>query len=363
MPIVDFARYCAMLDSALEGRYAYPAVNVLQMDTLNAAIEGFAAARSDGIIQISVAAGVCASGKAADPVLGAISLAEHAHRIAAKHDVGIAVHSDHCPTQKVDSFLRPLIAETARRRARGEANLFQSHMYDGSALPLKENLRRSVELLQLCRENDLILEVEAGVVGGEEDGIRGAVQVPALTSGRPSVGAVARSGDRPQRERLYTTPEDMLDVYETLSAVEGARFLLAATFGNVHGVYKPGRVQLRPAILKAGQDAVMAKHGPRARMHLVFHGGSGTPEAEIRETIEYGVVKMNIHTDTQYAFTRAVADFMFKHYDGVLRIDGEVGVKQQYLASTWLEAGRDAMAARVVEACRILGSAGRSMGQ
>ncbi|MBP8129532.1 MAG: class II fructose-bisphosphate aldolase [Candidatus Hydrogenedentes bacterium] len=339
MPVVDHAAYCGMLDRALTGRFACPAINVLQVDTLNAAIEGFAAADSPGIVQVSLAAGRCASGRINDAVLGAVSLAEHAHRIAARYAVPIAVHTDHCPTEKVDEFLRPLIAETARRRARGEPNLFQSHMYDGSGLPLKENLKHAVELLRLCRDNEIILEVEAGVVGGEEDGIRGA-------------GAA--------NKQLYTTPEDMLKVYETLSEVEGARFMLAATFGNVHGVYKPGHVQLRPEILRAGQQAVMAKHGPDARMWLVFHGGSGTSGAEIRQTIEYGVVKMNVHTDTQYAFSRAVADFMFKHYDGVMRIDGEVGVKQDYLASTWLEKGREAMAARVVEACRVLGSAGRS---
>ncbi len=328
-----------MLDKALAEGYAYPAINVLQLDTLNAAIEGFAEAHSDGIIQISVAAGALSSGKANDPVLGAITLAEHAHRLAAKYPVHIAVHSDHCPTAKVDAFLKPLIAETARRRATGLPNLFHSHMYDGSDLPLRENLKHALDLLRLCRENDIILEVEAGVVGGEEDGIRGASDA-----------------------RLYTTPEDMLLVYETLRPVEGGRFMLAATFGNVHGVYKPGHVRLKPSILKAGQDALIKKYGEAARFWLVFHGGSGTTMEEIRETVSYGVVKMNIHTDTQYAFTRAVADHMFKHYDGVLRIDGEVGVKQHYLASAWLEKGRTAMAARVVEACQTLGSAGKSIG-
>lgn len=338
MPVADFATYCRMLDRALAEHFAYPAINVLQTDTLNAAVEGFAAAQSDGIVQISIAAGRCTSGKADDPVLGAITLAEHAHRLAAKCDVTIAVHSDHCPTAKVDSFLKPLIAETARRRAAGLPNLFQSHMYDGSDLPLKENLRNAVELLQMCRDNEIILEVEAGVVGGEEDGLRG-----------PS-GA---------NKKLYTTPEDMLEVYETLSRVEGARFMLAATFGNVHGVYKPGHVQLRPKILKEGQDAIAAKYGGHARMWLVFHGGSGTSVEDVHETLEYGVVKMNIHTDTQYAFTRGVADFLFRNYDGILKIDGEVGVKQSYLASTWLEKGREHMAARVAAACHELRSANR----
>lgn len=340
MPIANFNGYTALLDRARVEKYAYPAINVLQIDTLNAAVEGFAAANSDGIVQISVAAGVCTSGKLSDSVLGAITLAEHAQRLADRYDITIAVHSDHCPTAKVESFLKPLIRETARRRKAGRPNLFHSHMYDGSDLPLRENLRNALELLKMCRDNEIILEIEAGVVGGEEDGIRGDANA-----------------------KLYTTPEDMIEVYETLRQVEGGRFMLAATFGNVHGVYKPGHVQLRPAILKAGQDALASKHGEEARMWLVFHGGSGSTLEEIHETLEYGVVKMNIHTDTQYAFTRAVADHVFRHYDGVLKIDGEVGVKQDYLASTWLEKGRAGMAARVVEACEVLKSAGKSQTQ
>lgn len=338
MAIADFTRYTSMLDTARTEGYAYPAINVLQIDTLNAAVEGFSAAKSDGIIQIGVTAGMCTSGLAKDPVLGAITLAEHAHRLAEKYDVTIAVHSDHCPTAKVDSFLKPLIRETEKRRAAGLPNLFHSHMYDGSDIPLAENLKHAVELLKMCRDNEIILEVEAGVVGGEEDGIIGAPNA-----------------------KLYTTPDDMLRVYETLSAVEGGRFMVAATFGNVHGVYKPGHVLLKPSILKEGQDAIAAKHGEAARMWLVFHGGSGTSIEEIHETITYGVVKMNIHTDTQYAFTRGVFDHMLKEYDGVLRIDGEVGVKQAYLSSTWLEKGRAHMAARVVEACKELQSDGESI--
>jgi fructose-bisphosphate aldolase class II len=342
MPVVNFDRYCRMLDAALTGGYAYPAINVLEIATLNAAIEGFAAAKSDGIVQIGVAAGLQTSGAAKDAVLGAITLAEHARRIADKYDVNIAIHTDHCATSKVESFLKPLIAETARRRNSGFPNLFNSHMYDGSDLTMAENLRVALPLLEQCRDNEIILEIEAGVVGGEEDGIKG--------EGAP-------------RAKLYTTPEDMVLTYETLSAVQGARFMLAATFGNVHGVYKPGCVVLKPEILRDGQEAVVAKHGENARFWLVFHGGSGTTIEEIHESLSYGVVKMNIHTDTQYEFTRAVADHMFKNYDGVLKIDGEVGVKQAYLASTWLDRGREAMAQRVVRACEELKSAGKTIGR
>ncbi len=341
MPAVDFDTYCAMLDKASREQYAYPAVNVLETATLNAAIEGFAAANSDGIVQISVAAGVHASGALADPVLGAISLAEHARRVAGRYGVNIAIHSDHCITAKVDSFLKPLIAETARRRAMGLPNLFNSHMYDGSDLPLEENLANAVPLLELCRDNEIVLEVETGVVGGEEDGI-----------GRDSASS----------EKRYTSPDDMAQVYETLGRVSGGKYMLAATFGNVHGFYKPGRVVLRPEILQAGQDLLAAKHGGTARLWLVFHGGSGSGAAEIHQSIQHGVVKMNLHTDTQYAFTRGVTDHILKHYDGVLRLDGEAGVKQDYLASAWLDRGRAGMAARVVEACETLKSAGKSLG-
>jgi len=342
MSTVDFRRYTQMLDRALTEGFAYPAINVLETTTLNAALEGFAAARSDGIIQVSVAAGVNTSGALADPVLGAITLAEHARRLADRYDINIAIHTDHCPPSRVESFLQPLLEETARRRGAGLPNLFNSHMFDGSDAPLTQNLEQSLALLKRCRDNEIILEIEVGVVGGEEDGVD--------NEGLPN-------------EKLYTTPEDMVQVYETLGQVEGARYLVAATFGNVHGVYKPGSVVLKPQILKDGQDAVMAKYGADARLWLVFHGGSGSTVDEIHESIHHGVVKMNIHTDTQYAFTRGVADHMFKRYDGVLRIEGEVGTKQDYLASTWLDKGKEAMIARVVEACDVLKSTGKTMGR
>jgi len=342
MPIVDYKRYCEMLDKANDGDYAYPAINTSNIDTVNAAIEGFVAAKSDGIVQVSTGGGAHASGNLADAVLGSISLAEHAHRVAARYDVNIALHTDHCTTDKVDSFLKPLIQETARRRANGQPNLFSSHMYDGSDLPLEENMKNAVPLLELCRDNEIILEVEAGVVGGEEDGLN-------------------REGVDP--DKLYTTPEDMLGVYEALSGVEGARYMFAATFGNVHGVYKPGNVVLKPTILKNGQEAVVKKYGEDASFWLVFHGGSGSELSDIHETLNYGVIKMNVDTDTQYAFSRPVADHMMKNYDKVLKVDGEVGSKSAYDPRAWLKAGRANMAARVVQACEDLKSAGKTMGK
>jgi fructose-bisphosphate aldolase class II len=339
MPIATPKQYAAMLDAAQAGGYAYAGINVSSLVTLNGALKGFADRKSDGIVQLSTGAGEFASGlNVKDMVLGTIVLAEAAHRLAAKYNVLIALHTDHCQPKKIDSFLRPLIAETARRRAAGIANLFQSHMLDASELPLVENMKLSRDLLKECARNEIVLEVEAGVVGGEEDGVD--------------------HSDQP-REKLYTTPEDMLAVHEALSGL--GRHMFAATFGNVHGHYKPGAVKLRPDILKRGQEAVMAKFGKDAEFDLVFHGGSGTPVEEIRETLGYGVVKMNIDTDTQYAFTRAVADHMFKNYMGILKIDGEIGDKKQYDPRSYLKAAEKGVAERLGQSCDDLLSSGRTL--
>ena len=342
MPIATPAQYAAMLDAAQKGDYAYPAINITSIVTLNAALKGFADSKSDGIIQMSTGGGKFASGlNVGDSVLGCIVLAEAAHTLAEKYDVLIALHTDHCPPKEVDSFLRPLIKATAERRKAGKGNLFQSHMLDASNLPLEENMALSKELLALCAENEIILEVEAGVVGGEEDGAAG-----------------SDMGHVPD-DKLYTTPDDMLAVYEALNGL--GRYMFAATFGNVHGHYKPGSVRLRPDILKKGQDAVMAKYGKEAEFDLVFHGGSGTPRNELEETLAYGVVKMNIDTDTQYAFTRPVVDHMFKNYDGVLKVDGEVGNKKAYDPRVYLKAAEKGVAARMQQACDDLHSTGKTI--
>ena len=339
MPIATPSQYAAMLDAAQEGDYAYPAINITSIVTINAALKAFADKKSDGIIQVSTGAGKFASGlNVADEVHGAIVLAEAAHRLAEKYDILIGLHTDHCQPGKVDSFLKPLIAETAKRRAAGLENLFQSHMLDASELPLKENMALSVELLKLCAENEIILEVEAGVVGGEEDGID--------------------HSDMPA-DKLYTTPEDMLEVYETLNGL--GRYMFAATFGNVHGHYKPGAVKLRPDILKQGQEAVIAKYGKEAEFDLVFHGGSGTPRHELEETLAYGVIKMNIDTDTQYAFTRPVAEHLFTNYSGVLKVDGEVGNKKVYDPRSYLKKAEEGVATRLATACDDLHSTGKSI--
>ena len=341
MPIATPESYRAMLDAARAGKFAFPAINVTSSSTLNAALAGFAEAESDGIVQISTGGGEFASGQnVKDMALGAQALAEYAHRVAERYPVTIALHTDHCPADKLDGFMRPLMAVSAERKKRGELPLFQSHMFDGSALPLDENLKTSEQLLEECAGLDIILEIEAGVVGGEEDGVD--------NEGVPN-------------EKLYTTPEDMVLVAERLGTGDRGRYLLAATFGNVHGVYKPGNVKLRPSILRDGQQAVAQKYGDAAAFDLVFHGGSGSLLEEIRETIDYGVVKMNIDTDTQYAYTRQIAGHMFANYDGVLKIDGEVGSKKQYDPRVYVKKAEQGMAARVVVGCEDLRSTGKSI--
>jgi len=341
MPVVNYETYCKILDHAKENCYALPAINVSSMTTANAVLRGLAEAKSDGIIQVSSGAGQFASGsQVKDIALGAISLAQHVHLLAEQYNVNIILNTDHCTAGKLESFVRPLMEETKKRQAKGLPNLFNSHMFDGGELPLDENMNIAKALVAECSALGIILEVEAGVVGGEEDGVN--------NEGLPA-------------EKLYTTPEDMLYVHEQLSSIPNSRFMLAATFGNVHGVYKPGNVKLTPKILKAGQEVIMEKYGKQAKMDLVFHGGSGSTLEEIHETLEYGVIKMNIDTDTQYAFSRPIVDHMFKHYDAMLKIEGEVGNKKFYDPRNYLGQAEVSMAERVIEAAKTLKSAGNTL--
>ena len=338
MPIATPEIYAQMLDRAKQQGFAYPAINVTSSQTLNAALRGFADAESDGIVQISTGGAEYLSGSVKDMVTGASSLAEFARVAAARIPVNIALHTDHCPKDKLDGYMRPLVKISQERVAKGLDPLFQSHMWDGSAVPLDENLEIAAELLDECAKARIIMEMEIGVVGGEEDGVVGEMN-----------------------EKLYTTPEDALAVAEKLGLGERGRYILAATFGNVHGVYKPGHVKLRPSVLKEIQEAVGAKYGRDKPFDLVFHGGSGSALEEIREAISYGVVKMNVDTDTQYAFTRPVAGHMFTKYDGVLKIDGDVGRKKDYDPRAWGKAAEQGMADRVVHACEDLLSAGHKI--
>jgi len=330
-----------MISRAKEGGFAYPAINCTSSETINAALRGFADAGSDGIIQFSTGGAEFGSGtKVKDMVTGAVALAEFAHVVAEKYPVNVALHTDHCPKDKLDSYVRPLIALSQDRVDAGQAPLFQSHMWDGSAVDLDENLQIAEELIAKCASAKIVLEIEIGVVGGEEDGVSHDIN-----------------------DKLYTAPGDYVATAKALGLGEKGVYLLAATFGNVHGVYKPGNVKLRPEILKQGQEVVTAELGlPEGSkpFNFVFHGGSGSLQEEIREALSYGVVKMNVDTDTQYAFTRPIAGHMFTNYDGVLKVDGEVGNKKTYDPRSYLKAAETSMAARVVQACEDLLSAGQS---
>jgi len=341
MPIASPEVYAEMLDRAKAGAFAYPAINVTSSQTLNAALRGFADAGSDGIVQVSTGGAEYLSGPTVkDMVAGSVAFAAYAYEVAKNYPVNIALHTDHCPKNKLDGFVRPLLAISKERVANGEPPLFQSHMWDGSAVPLDENLEIARDLLAEAAAAKVVLEVEIGVVGGEEDGIVGAID-----------------------EKLYSTVGDGLAMVEALGLNEKGRYMAAVTFGNVHGVYKPGNVKLRPEILKEIQDAVGAAYGKDKPLYLVFHGGSGSLLEEIRSAVDYGVVKMNVDTDTQYAFTRPVAAHMFSNYDGVLKVDGEVGSKKAYDPRAWGKAGEEGMAKRVAQACEDLRSTGTTLGK
>ena len=342
MPVATPEVYAEMLDKAKRESFAYPAINVSSSQTLNAALRGFADAESDGIVQISTGGAEYLSGATVkDMVTGSVAFAAYAHEVARSYPVNIALHTDHCPQDRLDGFVRPLLAISAERVGRGEQPLFQSHMWDGSAVPLEENLSIARELLAKAREARVILEIEVGVVGGEEDGVVGAMD-----------------------EKLYTTPEDALRTAEAMGLGENGRYMTALTFGNVHGVYKPGNVKLRPEILRQAQVAVAKEHGlgdDAKPFDLVFHGGSGSLLEEIRTALDFGVVKMNIDTDTQYAYTRPVAGHMMTNYDGVLKVDGDVGNKKTYDPRAWGKAAEAGMAKRVVVGCEDLRSVGTTL--
>ncbi|HET7386035.1 MAG TPA: class II fructose-bisphosphate aldolase [Nocardioidaceae bacterium] len=342
MPIATPEVYAEMLDRAKRESFAFPAINVTSSQTLNAALQGFADAGSDGIVQVSTGGAEYLSGaKVKDMVAGSVALAAYAEEVAKSFPVNVALHTDHCPKDKLDGFVRPLLDISVERVKNGQAPLFGSHMWDGSAVPLEENLKIAEELLEKATAAKIILEIEVGVVGGEEDGVVGEMD-----------------------EKLYTTPQDALDTFAALGDGSRGRYLTALTFGNVHGVYKPGNVKLRPEILEKAQQAVAEKRGlgqDAKPFDLVFHGGSGSTAQEIADAVSYGVVKMNVDTDTQYAFTRPVAGHMFANYDGVLKVDGDVGSKKVYDPRSWGKAAEAGMAARVVTACENLNSTGRSI--
>ena len=338
MAVVSHSEYQEMLNRAKNNGFAYPAINVSSSQTLNAALAGLQAAGSDGILQVSTGGADYLSGPTIkNRVSGALAFAAFAREVAKNYSIKVALHTDHCAEDQLDGFVRPLIALSEQSVRGGAEPIFNSHMWDGSAVPLGRNLEIAKELLASCSKANIILEIEVGVVGGEEDGVEGG-------SGK----------------ELYTTVEDGMKTAEALGLGENGRYLAALTFGNVHGVYKPGNVKLRPELLAEIQSAVGGKYGKEMPFDLVFHGGSGSTPEEIATAVRNGVVKMNIDTDTQYAFTRPVVDHMLKNYDGVLRIDGEVGDKKTYDPRAWGKAAEAGMAKRVALAAQELGSAGKS---
>jgi len=339
MPVATPDQYLEMLDRAKNGGFAYPAINVSSSQTLNAALAGLAEAGSDGIIQVTTGGGDYWSGPTVKNMAsGAAAMAAFAREVAKNYGITIALHTDHCAKDQLDKLVRPLIAISQERVRAGQDPLFNSHMWDGSAVPMAENLQIAQEMLKLTNSIGAVLEIEVGVVGGEEDGVEGGMG-----------------------EHLYTTPEDGLLTAEALGLGENGRYMVALTFGNVHGVYKPGNVKLRPELLGDIQAVVGAKYGKDKPFDLVFHGGSGSTPEEIAEAVSHGVIKMNIDTDLQYAFTRPIAGHLFANFDGVLKVDGEVGNKKHYDPRAWGKLGEAGMAARVVEAATELGSAGKSL--
>ncbi|WP_404312847.1 class II fructose-bisphosphate aldolase [Agrococcus terreus] len=340
MPVATPEQYAEMLDKAKANAFAYPAINVSSSSTINAVLQGLTEAGSDGIIQVTTGGADFFAGQSVkNRAGGAIAFAKYVTEVAKAYPITVALHTDHCPKDALDSFLLPLLDASEEEVRAGRAPLFQSHMWDGSAVPLEENLEVAKTILPRTAALQQILEVEIGVVGGEEDGVQ----------------------HEGSNDALYTTLGDVEQAVEALGLGEQGRYIAALTFGNVHGVYKPGNVKLRPELLGEIQAGIAAKHGTGPKpLDLVFHGGSGSTDEEIAEAVRNGVIKMNIDTDTQYAYTRSVAHSMISGYEGVLKIDGEVGNKKQYDPRAWGKAAETAMAARVVSATQQLGSAGWS---
>ncbi|MBR22405.1 MAG: class II fructose-bisphosphate aldolase [Leifsonia sp.] len=340
MPIATPDQYAEMLDKAKKGGFAYPAINVSSSSTINAVLQGLSDAGSDGIIQVTTGGADYFAGQSVKArASGALAFAAFATEVAKNYPVTVALHTDHCPKDALPGFVLPLVEASEAEVKAGRNPIFQSHMWDGSAVPLAENLEIAKDLLPRMKAINAILEVEIGVVGGEEDGVQ----------------------HEGSNDALYTTLGDVTAAVEALGLGEHGRYMAALTFGNVHGVYKPGNVKLRPELLKEIQDGIQAKYGTDALpLDLVFHGGSGSTDDEIATAVANGVIKMNIDTDTQYAFSRSVADSVLKNYDGFLKVDGEMGNKKVYDPRAWGKAAESAMAARVVDATRQLGSAGHS---
>lgn len=349
--VVTGKDYETLVAACKAGGYALPAVNVTGTNTVNAVLEAAAKNKSDVIIQLSNGgaqfyAGQGLSDGAAAKVLGAVSAARHVHLLAEQYGVCVVLHTDHA-NKKLIPWVEALLDHSEAFYKETGKPLYSSHMLDLSEEPIEWNLDECARILKRMAPMGMSLEIELGVTGGEEDGIGGEFDESADNS------------------KLYTQPEDVLQAFDKLSPI--GSFSVAASFGNVHGVYKPGNVKLRPEILKGSQDLVSRSHNVGANpLNLVFHGGSGSDKGQIKEAVSYGVFKMNIDTDTQFAFSEAVGKFVeanpkaFKY-----QIDPDDGTpfKKFYDPRKWLRACEVGLVDRLSEAFVDLGSKGKSLAQ
>ncbi len=349
--VVTGQGYKTLVDAAKAGGYALPAVNVTGTNSINAVMEAAAKANSDIIIQLSNSGGQFYAGKGLQDgfkakVLGSVAAAQHAHLLAEHYGICVAMHTDHA-NKALIPWIEALLDEGEKYYAVHGKPLFSSHMLDLSADPIDFNLSECARILERMAKIDMSLEIELGVTGGEEDGIGSDFDETADNS------------------KLYTQPEDVLRAYELLNPI--GHFSVAASFGNVHGVYKPGNVKLRPEILKNSQSLVQDTHdtGPNP-LHLVFHGGSGSEKSKIHEAVGYGVFKMNIDTDTQFAFSKPIGKFVNENLRAFeYQVDPDDGTpyKKFYDPRGYLRLGELGIVDRLQEACDDLGSKDRSIAQ
>ncbi|MDC0480403.1 class II fructose-bisphosphate aldolase [Candidatus Marinimicrobia bacterium] len=347
--VVSGDDYKTLLTAAKEGGYALPAVNVVGTNSVNAVMEAAAKNKADVILQFSNTAGQFYAGKSLPDafeakVIGSVSAAHHIHMMAEKYGICVVLHTDHA-NKGLIPWVEALVGHSEAYFGKFGKPLYSSHMLDLSAEDIDFNLSECKRLLERMAPIGMSLEIELGVTGGEEDGV----------GSDDDIGA-----DNPL---LYTQPEDCLRAWELLSPI--GHFSLAASFGNVHGVYKPGNVKLRPEILKNSQNLVEKTCGTGSKpLDLVFHGGSGSDKAKIKEALSYGVFKMNIDTDTQFAFAQAVGKYVEENTKAFkYQIDPEDGTpyKKQYDPRKFLRAGEEGMIERLHEAFADLGSVGKSL--
>ena len=349
--VVTGKDYETLVAACKSGGYALPAVNVTGTNTINSVLEAAAKNKSDVIIQLSNGGAQFYAGQAfpdgaLGKVLGAVSAAKHVHMMAEHYGVCVVLHTDHA-NKKLIPWVEALLDHGEAFFKETGKPLYSSHMLDLSEEPIDWNLDECARVLKRMAPMGMSLEIELGVTGGEEDGIGGEFDESADNS------------------KLYTQPEDVLLAYQKLAPI--GSFSVAASFGNVHGVYKPGNVQLRPEILKNSQELVQKTHKLGANpLDLVFHGGSGSEKDKITESLGYGIFKMNIDTDTQFAFAESIGKYVEENARAfAYQIDPEDGTpyKKQYDPRTWLRVGERGVVARMDEAFADLRSAGKSLAQ